>query len=89
MNSSTMSRATGSGCCSGGDFIRYAEAPVIGPPRPWFSASLQQRTASMTMPAEFGESQTSSFASSVSGTSPKASPSIRMCAHLRSVSHGT
>jgi hypothetical protein len=41
------------------------------------------------MPAEFGESHTSSFASSVSGTSPKASPSSRMCAHLRSVSHGT
>ena len=56
---------------------------------PWFSASLQQRTASMTMPAEFGESQTSSFISRFSGTSPKAWPSTRMCAHLRSVSHGT
>ena len=56
---------------------------------PWLSASLQQRTASMTMPAEFGESQTSSFISTFSGTSPKAWPSTRMCAHLRSVSHGT
>ena len=56
---------------------------------PWLSASLQQRTASITMPAEFGESQTSSFSSTFSGTSPKAWPSTRMCAHLRSVSHGT
>ena len=56
---------------------------------PLLSASLQQRTASITMPAEFGESQTSSFSSAVSGTSPNASPSRRMCAHLRSVSHGT
>ncbi len=56
---------------------------------PWFMASLQQRTASVTMPAEFGESQTSSFISAISGTSPKAWPSRRMCAHLRSVSHGT
>ena len=56
---------------------------------PWSSASLQQRTASMTMPAEFGESQTSSLSSTFSGTSPKAWPSTRMCAHLRSVSHGT
>ena len=61
----------------------------MGPPRPWLSASLQQRTASVTMPAEFGESHTSSFISAISGTSPKASPSRRMWAHLRSVSHGT
>ncbi len=32
----------------------------------------------MTMPAEFGESQTSSFSSTLSGTSPKLEPSIRM-----------
>ena len=62
---------------------------MTGPPSPWFSASLQQRTASITMPAEFGESQTSSLASSVSGTLPNDSPSSRICAHLRSVSHGT
>ena len=43
----------------------------------------------MTMPAEFGESHTSSFISTVSGTSPNAWPSTRMWAHLRSVSHGT
>ena len=58
-------------------------------PTPLFSASLQKRTASITMPAEFGESQTSSLSSTLSGTSPKAWPSTRMCAHLRSVSHGT
>ena len=43
----------------------------------------------MTMPAEFGESHTSSLSSRFSGTSPNAWPSTRMCAHLRSVSHGT
>ena len=43
----------------------------------------------MTMPAEFGESHTSSFSSMLMGTSPKPVPSSRMCAHLRSVSHGT
>ena len=32
---------------------------------PWLRASLQQRTASMTMPAEFGESQTSSLSSAL------------------------
>ncbi len=89
MKSSVSWYATGSGTCTGGDFIRYELGASSVPPRPWFSASLQQRTASITMPAEFGESHTSSFASIVSGTSPKASPSSRMCAHLRSVSHGT
>ena len=56
---------------------------------PLFSASFAIRTASITMPAEFGESQTSSFSSMFSGTSPKEVPSMRMKAHLRSVSHGT
>ena len=36
-----------------------------------------------------GESQTSSFTSAVSGTSPNGVPSTRMYAHLRSCSHGT
>ena len=53
------------------------------------SASFASRTASITMPAEFGESQTSIFSSAFSGTSPNAVPSMRMYAHLRSVSHGT
>src|SRR3712207_8287136 len=43
--------------------------------------------SSMTMPAEFGESQTSSFTSRFSGTPPKVVPSSRICAHFRSVSH--
>ena len=89
MKSSVFWRATESGTCTGGDFIRYELGASSGPPMPWFSASLQQRTASVTMPAEFGESHTSSFISTLSGTSPKAWPSTRMCAHLRSVSHGT
>ena len=89
MNFSVSSRATESGTCTGGDFIRYELGASSGPPMPLLSASLQQRTASMTMPAELGESHTSSFISTLSGTSPKAWPSTRMCAHLRSVSHGT
>ena len=56
---------------------------------PLFSASFASRTASITIPAEFGESQTSSFSSRLSGTSPNDEPSMRMYAHLRSVSHGT
>ena len=56
---------------------------------PLLRASFASRTASITMPAEFGESHTSSLSSMLSGTSPKDDPSMRMYAHLRSVSHGT
>ena len=63
--------------------------PSSAPATPVFRASFASRTASMTMPAELGESHTSSFNSTLSGTSPKDEPSIRMYAHLRSVSHGT
>ena len=45
---------------------------------PLFSASFASRTASITIPAEFGESHTSSFSSTFSGTSPKLDPSRRM-----------
>ena len=69
--------------------MRYALGASSGPPMPLFSASFASRTASMTMPAEFGESHTSSFSSMLSGTSPKDEPSMRMYAHLRSLSHGT
>ena len=48
-----------------------------------------QRTASITTPAELGESQTSSFRSTLIGTLPNSRPSMRMCAHLRSSSQGT
>src|SRR3954468_18398196 len=89
MNSSVSSRACESGTCTGGDFMRYEDGPVRVPPTPLLSASLQQRTASVTIPAEFGESHTSSLSSTFRGTSPNAWPSTRMCAHLRSVSHGT
>jgi hypothetical protein len=89
MNASVLSRASESRTWTGGDFMRYELGASSGPLIPLFSASLQQRTPSITMPAEFGESHTSSFISRLSGTSPKAWPSTRMCAHLRSVSHGT
>jgi hypothetical protein len=41
------------------------------PPTPRSMASLAQRTASITTPAEFGESQTSSFSSALSGIDPQ------------------
>jgi myo-inositol-1-phosphate synthase len=62
---------------SGGDFIRYDEADSSAPPMPRSLAILAARIASMMMPAEFGESQTSSLYSRFSGTSPKARPSRR------------
>lgn len=43
---------------------------------------LRQRTALMTMPAELGESLTSSLISKLSGTLPKAWHSMRMCVPL-------
>ena len=89
MKRSVFSRASSSRICFGGDFIRYELGASSAPATPLFSASLASRTASMTMPAEFGESQTSSFSSMFSGTSPNDVPSMRMYAHLRSVSHGT
>ena len=72
MNSSTCSRANSSGCWTGGDFMRYADGNSSAPERPLSSASLAKRTASITMPAELGESQTSSLSSTLSGTSPNA-----------------
>jgi len=69
--------------------MKYDAGPSSVPLRPRSSPSLQQRTASMTMPALFGESCTSSFSSTLSGTSPKDLPSSRMNAHLRSWSQGT
>src|SRR6185369_13832680 len=72
MNSSTMSCAASSENCTGGDFMKYALGPISGPETPRSIASRAQRIASITMPAEFGESQTSSFSSMLSGTSPNA-----------------
>src|SRR5439155_606853 len=89
MNFSAASYASSSTICFGGDFIRYALGPSSAPEMPLFSASFAIRTASITIPAEFGESQTSSFSSMLSGTLPNDEPSIRMYAHFRSVSHGT
>ncbi len=89
MNSSVSSYASSSTICCGGDFMRYELGPTSEPATPLLSASFAIRTASITMPAEFGESQTSSLSSMLSGTSPNDEPSMRMYAHLRSVSHGT
>jgi hypothetical protein len=58
--------------------MRYELGPTSAPATLLFSASFASRTASITMPAEFGESQTSSLSSTLSGTSPKDEPSIRM-----------
>ena len=43
---------------------------MSGPATPRSMASFAQRIASITMPAEFGESHTSSFSSMDMGTSP-------------------
>ena len=89
MNSSTMSYACESVYCTGGDFMKYADGPRMGPDNPRSFAILAHRIASMTTPAELGLSQTSSFNSTFSGTSPKLVPSSLMYAHLRSESQGT
>jgi hypothetical protein len=89
MNRSTASWASSSAICFGGDFMRYALGPSSAPEIPLLSASFASLTASMTIPAEFGESHTSSLSSRLRGTSPKAEPSMRMYAHFRSVSQGT
>ena len=69
--------------------MKYDDAERIGPPMPRSLAIFAARMASMMMPAEFGESHTSSLYSSESGTSPKLRPSRRTNAHLRSSSHAT
>ncbi len=51
---------------------------MSAPPNPRSNASFAQRMASITTPAELGESQTSSFTSQLSGTLPKVVPSMRM-----------
>src|SRR5437016_839087 len=89
MNDSTASRAWSSKYWTGGDFMKYDDADRIGPPMPRSRAIFAQRSASMMTPAEFGESQTSSLYSRFSGTSPKARPSSRTYAHLRSSSQAT
>ena len=50
--------------------MKYDDADSIGPPMPRSLAIFAARTASMMTPAEFGESQTSSLYSRISGTSP-------------------
>ncbi len=74
---STASRATSSLYCTGGDFMNYDDGDSTGPPIPRSSAILAARTASMMMPAEFGESHTSSLYSRFSGVSPNERPSRR------------
>ena len=78
-----------SGRCSGGLFMRYDEALSSAPPMPRSLAIFAARIASMMMPAELGESQTSSLYSRLMGASPNARPSRRTYAHLRSSSQAT
>ena len=54
MKASVMAWASASVNCVGGDFMNQAQGPGSGPPMPRSSASLAQRIASMTTPAEFG-----------------------------------
>src|SRR5262249_20160441 len=59
MKRSRRASAVSSDHCSGGDFMRKAEGAISAPLRPRSIAILQQRMASITTPAELGESQTS------------------------------
>src|SRR4029079_1193414 len=77
MKASTRARPSSSGSCTGGDFMRYDDAEISGPPMPRSLAIFAARIASMMIPAELGESQTSSLYSRLSGTSPNARPSRR------------
>src|SRR5436190_10978802 len=78
MNSSVSSYASSSTICCGRDFMRYELGPTSAPRTLGLRPSFASRTASITIPAEFGESQTSSLSSTLSGTSPNDEPSIRM-----------
>lgn len=78
MKSSVRLRASSSVYCTGGVFMKYEAGAVMGPFSPRSSAIFAQRTASITTPAELGESHTSSFSSRLSGTLPKVVPSMRM-----------
>ena len=57
--------------CRGGVFMKYDEGSSRAPERPLSRASLQHLIASMTTPAEFGESSTDNLQSRNIGTSPK------------------
>ena len=89
MKSSTFWRASESLNCLGGDFMKNELGASSGPPWPRSRASLIQRMASMTIPAELGESSTDKRTSIFIGTSPKWRLSIRMKATLLSLSQGT
>ena len=49
MNSSTSSRHWSSGCCTGGDFMKYAAGHSSAPERPLSRPSLAQRTWEMLL----------------------------------------
>ena len=55
-NSSTIRYASSSWNCTGGDFMKYDDGPMRGPPRPRSRPIRAQRRASMMTPAELGES---------------------------------
>ena len=69
--------------------MKYAEGAVNTPPIPRSNPNLQQRIASITTPAELGESSTESLISIFMGTSPNNLPSIRIKATLLSFCQGT
>ena len=78
MKSSTIVLATSSVYWTGGDLMKYADGPRMGPLSPLSLAILQHLIASITTPAELGLYQTSNFNYNFRGTSPKLVPSILM-----------
>ena len=54
IKSSTISRAIVSVYWTGGDFMKYADGPNIGPDKPLSRAIFAHLRASMTTPAELG-----------------------------------
>src|SRR5437762_11259466 len=60
-HAASQSPASSSVFWTGGYFMYAAQGGLMTPPSPRSRATLHQRTKSMTTPAEFGESQTSSF----------------------------
>src|SRR5207253_11118454 len=71
MNCSPQRCASSSVICTGGRFAKYAEGEWSAPPISRSSASLQQRIASITRPAELGESSPEGVRSSSMGMSRK------------------
>src|SRR3989304_543000 len=76
MNPSSSFLASGSFFFFGGFFIKYAQADITGPPMPLSRASLANLIASITIPAAFALSSTSSLTSILYGVFAHSLPSI-------------